>query len=323
MRVSAKSAVCASAKWSALNAMASGCNQSAAQGWRWVVFDRGRPDEPEEGGRITSIDTNQHGSFIRFLKGSIDWKRVQPGNVLYKTSDPALEKALRQLRSRAGELQAPDRATVRGDVGSVLSISLRDEAGRLWRLNLPADRAARKQQPTRPHSSSSAASAAPPTSLSHSTTNWARYVWFGIRTEQTSPRCSRSTTALRAQPLRWKLNAPEGASDVSSKTSEVSTERPPYLIHTCAAGSSSTSQSSCPIPNSGELEIPASTLRPCTRTRSRACGWSQAHTVGCACSRAAKTSDQAAAQMRCRRLLVRNHENLRSLEGQRLRATSR
>ena len=86
-----------------------------------VVFDRGRPDEHEEGGRITSVDTGKHGSFIRFLKGSIDWKRVQAGNVLYKTSDPALDKALRQsYEVEQANYKRPIRATVRGEVGSVL-----------------------------------------------------------------------------------------------------------------------------------------------------------------------------------------------------------
>lgn len=97
-----------------------------------VVFDRGRPDEREEGGRIVSVDTKNRKSFVRFLARSIDWKRVRSGNILYKTSDPALDKTLR--KSFTGEKpnhKRPITATVAGRVGQALTLSLRDEDGRV------------------------------------------------------------------------------------------------------------------------------------------------------------------------------------------------
>ena len=97
-----------------------------------VVFDRGRPDEREEGGRITSVDTENNRSFIRFLSDSINWQRVNVGDTVYKTSDPALDKALRQsYEVEQPNYKRPITATVRGQIGQPLILSLQDEDGRV------------------------------------------------------------------------------------------------------------------------------------------------------------------------------------------------
>ncbi|EDY82638.1 peptidase, U32 family [Verrucomicrobiia bacterium DG1235] len=99
-----------------------------------VVFDRGRPDEREEGGRIISVDTNGPDTFIRFLNDSINWSRVKAGHTLYKTSDPALDKALRQsYEVEQPNYTRPIAATVYGEPGKLLTLELRDEQGRVAR----------------------------------------------------------------------------------------------------------------------------------------------------------------------------------------------
>lgn len=99
-----------------------------------AVFDRGRPDEPEEGGRITSIDTNGRESYIRFLGDSINWKRVNTGDILYKTSDPALDKELRQsYQVEKPRFTRPIDISVHGHIGQSLTIELRDEEGHIAR----------------------------------------------------------------------------------------------------------------------------------------------------------------------------------------------
>jgi len=122
-----------------------------------VVLDRGRPDEREEGGRITSVDTEKNRSFIRFLRDSINWQRVTVGDTVYKTSDPALDKALRQsFQVEQPNYKRPISATVRGQVGQPLILSLQDEEGRVVEVesnqaieaaqNRPADEAALRKQ---------------------------------------------------------------------------------------------------------------------------------------------------------------------------------
>ena len=67
-----------------------------------VVFDAGRPDEKEEGGRIYGIKTfkgknpNTEESVLEFGYDNIDFNRVHVGDKLWKTNDPELDKRLRQ-----------------------------------------------------------------------------------------------------------------------------------------------------------------------------------------------------------------------------------
>jgi putative protease len=97
-----------------------------------VVLDRGHPDEREEGGRITTVDTENNRSFIRFLRDSINWHRVSAGDTVYKTSDPALDKALRQsFEVEQPNYKRPITATVAGRIGEPLVLSLQDEEGRV------------------------------------------------------------------------------------------------------------------------------------------------------------------------------------------------
>jgi putative protease len=113
-----------------------------------VVIDRGRPDEHEEGGRITSVDTNSGESFIRFFQGSINWKRVAPGQVVYKTSDPALDKRLRQsFEVEQPNYKRPIHASVTGKVGSPLSLTLRDDEGHIAQAQSEPELQAARNKP--------------------------------------------------------------------------------------------------------------------------------------------------------------------------------
>ncbi|MDQ8186046.1 U32 family peptidase [Pelagicoccus sp. SDUM812002] len=99
-----------------------------------VVFDRGRPDENEEGGRIISVDTKGSETFVRFLNDSINWKRVNVGDMLFKTSDPALDKELRQsYEVEQPNYTRPITATVFGEPSKLLTLEIRDEEGRVAR----------------------------------------------------------------------------------------------------------------------------------------------------------------------------------------------
>ena len=60
-----------------------------------VVFDVGKPEEREEGGRVYQIDRRGDEATLRFGRGDIDWRRVRPGQRLWKTNDPALDRELR------------------------------------------------------------------------------------------------------------------------------------------------------------------------------------------------------------------------------------
>jgi putative protease len=78
------------------------------------------------------VDTGNDRSFIRFFRDSINWQRVHAGDTVYKTSDPALDKALRQsFEVEQPNYKRPITATVAGNIGESLVLSLQDEDGRV------------------------------------------------------------------------------------------------------------------------------------------------------------------------------------------------
>lgn len=95
-----------------------------------VVFDAGHPDQPEEGGRIMTVDQRKNGSFLRFLPGALRLDHVSPGQLVWKTSDPVLEKRLRQSwQHPADSKTSPIQAIVSGSVGAPLELTFSDDSG--------------------------------------------------------------------------------------------------------------------------------------------------------------------------------------------------
>jgi putative protease len=106
-----------------------------------VVFDAGRPEEAEEGGRVYEIRSLKSSAStsaaveLRFGRDDIHFGRVHAGDKLWKTSDPELDRRLRQ--SFAGDtprFQRPIDMEVRGTVGTPLELTARDELGNMVTL---------------------------------------------------------------------------------------------------------------------------------------------------------------------------------------------
>ena len=97
-----------------------------------VVFDDGRPAEREEGGFLHSVDEGPGGvATLRFGRESVDWAKVAPGQVIWKTKDPELEKELARTWDRPNPAhRRPIRAEVDGAPGRTLVVVFRDEQGR-------------------------------------------------------------------------------------------------------------------------------------------------------------------------------------------------
>jgi U32 family peptidase len=106
-----------------------------------IVFDAGRPDEKEEGGRIYEIQEprftipGQKLTELRFGYGDINFLRVHVGDKIWKTSDPELDKRLRQsFEGDAIRFQRPVTIEVYGVVGEPLTLIIRDEAGNMAKV---------------------------------------------------------------------------------------------------------------------------------------------------------------------------------------------
>ncbi len=101
-----------------------------------IVFDAGRPDEKEEGGRIYEIQEPRFKipgetlTELRFGYGDVDFLRVRVGDKLWKTNDPELDKRLRQsFAGDAPRFQRPVTMEVHGLAGRPLTLLIRDEFG--------------------------------------------------------------------------------------------------------------------------------------------------------------------------------------------------
>jgi putative protease len=108
-----------------------------------VVFDAGRPEEKEEGGRVYEVRNAAHGTrnkpdgapgpqrvLLTFGRGAVDFSRINEGDKLWKTSDPELEKRWRQsFEGDTPRFTRPISFEVHGLPGQPLTLIARDELG--------------------------------------------------------------------------------------------------------------------------------------------------------------------------------------------------
>ncbi len=109
--------------------------QSALKPGDGVVFDAGSPETREEGGRVYQVEPGPGGrATLRFGRGDIDWRRVAPGQKLWKTNDPALDRAVR-LTFAPGKVhfQRPVDLEAHGRAGTPLAVIANDRCGNVAR----------------------------------------------------------------------------------------------------------------------------------------------------------------------------------------------
>ncbi|PYJ87354.1 MAG: hypothetical protein DME22_01970, partial [Verrucomicrobia bacterium] len=139
-----------------------------------VVFDAGHPEEKEEGGRVYEINVGQASRLspitqhpnrvtrkgetgrmpvppcevLTFGRGDIDFSRVHVGDKVWKTSDPELDRRLRQ--SFSGDrphFQRPIQMEVHGHVGRSMTLIARDEIGHVVQVESAMSLAKAEKQP--------------------------------------------------------------------------------------------------------------------------------------------------------------------------------
>jgi putative protease len=109
-----------------------------------IVFDAGRPDEKEEGGRVYEIKNTE----LRFGRGDINFSRVHIGDKLWKTDDPELNKRLRQsFDGDTPKFQRPIEMEIHGLVRMPLTLITRDEFGHIAKVESTIPLAKAEKQP--------------------------------------------------------------------------------------------------------------------------------------------------------------------------------
>ena len=126
-----------------------------------IVFDAGHPEQKEEGGRVyevVSAKSKVHGAKLKpedqteaslaFGRGDIDFTRVHAGDRVWKTSDPELDRRLRQsFEANTPRFQRPLQMEVHGRAGLPLTLITRDEAGHVVQVASSIPLAVAEKQP--------------------------------------------------------------------------------------------------------------------------------------------------------------------------------
>ena len=102
-----------------------------------VVFDNGHPEQEEQGGRVFAVHAAAQSPAgpggdvsITFMPGAVTFPRIHPGDRVWKTSDPDLDRQLRQ--TFAGDkphFQRPVTWEIHGHAGTAMTVIARDERG--------------------------------------------------------------------------------------------------------------------------------------------------------------------------------------------------
>ena len=113
-----------------------------------VVFDAGQPDQSEEGGRVYTIDPADDEIALTFGRGAVNFGRVHSGDRLWKTSDPELDRRVRQtFAGDTPRFQRPVTFEVHGHAGAPLTLVVRDGQGHVFQQDSAVPLTVAEQQP--------------------------------------------------------------------------------------------------------------------------------------------------------------------------------
>ena len=117
-----------------------------------IVFDAGHPAEREEGGRVYQVSpARNHETTLRFGDGDIDWRRVQAGQRVWKTNDPALDREVRSsFEGTQIRFSRPITLEVHGRAGTPLTLIAHDHHGHVAKAESALPLASATKQPLSP-----------------------------------------------------------------------------------------------------------------------------------------------------------------------------
>jgi putative protease len=205
-----------------------------------IVFDAGKPDEKEEGGRIYEIQEprfkipGEKLTELRFGYGDVDFLRVHVGDKIWKTNDPELDKRLRQ--SFAGDtpkFQRPIEMEVHGGIVKPLTLIARDELGHVVQLDstMPLAKAEKQPLTTERLREQLGRLGGTPFQLGELKNFLTGEVMLPVSELNRLRRAAASDLEkLRAQPKRWKFNESRMESMLRSENPQSSIANPELIV---------------------------------------------------------------------------------------------
>lgn len=128
--------------------------ESALKPGDGVVFDAGNHAAGEEGGRVYQVEPQRSRdgqpaeTVLRFGYNDINYRRIKPGNLLWKNNDPALDRELRTtFEGEKIRFTRPVDVEVHGLAGKPLTLILNDREGHVVKLESQVALAAAQNQP--------------------------------------------------------------------------------------------------------------------------------------------------------------------------------
>ncbi len=199
-----------------------------------VVFDSGHPEAKEEGGRVYAVEQRGQETILIFGRRDLDWRRIHIGDKVWKTSDPELDKQLRQ--SFAGDnpqFQRPIDLEIHGENGQPLTVIARDELGHVVQIesSMPLGEAHTKPLTTERLQEQLGRLGNTPFCLKALTNHLIGAVMLPVSELN---RLRREVVAqleeLRSEPKRWQLRSDVSLQDLlPTPRSEAGTVAPPLL----------------------------------------------------------------------------------------------
>jgi putative protease len=100
-----------------------------------LVFEHGQPQAKEEGGRVYSVEPQGAELRLSFGRRDLDLGRIRVGDRVWKTSDPELERQLRQsYAAEVPQFQRPLDLEIHGALDQPLTVIARDRQGHILQV---------------------------------------------------------------------------------------------------------------------------------------------------------------------------------------------
>jgi putative protease len=113
-----------------------------------IVFDAGTPEKGEQGGRVYDLQPRGEETLLRFGRDDLQLSRVRPGQRLWKTNDPELDRRVRQtFEGEKVRFQRPVSLEVHGHAGAPLTAIYQDEEGHIARVKSQVSLETAESQP--------------------------------------------------------------------------------------------------------------------------------------------------------------------------------